>query len=132
MRTAGLICLSNRKILLTFSKRKQAFYLPGGKLEPGEDSCAALIRELREELRIELDPAGLAFYTHIQAPAFGEEKGVMMEQDCYRYDLLQAPEPAAEIEKIRYFDSSTYGFEPGQVPGVVMLMEVLKKHDLID
>jgi 8-oxo-dGTP diphosphatase len=30
---------------------------PGGKIEPGESPEAALIRELREELSIESDPA---------------------------------------------------------------------------
>jgi 8-oxo-dGTP pyrophosphatase MutT (NUDIX family) len=132
MQTAGLVCLANRKILLAFSKTKQAFYLPGGKLESGEDSRAALIRELREELHVELEPAGLTYYTHIRAPAFGEGSEILMEQDCFRHDLEQVPEPGAEIGEIRYFDTNTYRLEPEQVPGVLLLLDVLKQDDLID
>jgi hypothetical protein len=31
LQTAGLVVIKNRKLLLAFSKNKQAFYLPGAK-----------------------------------------------------------------------------------------------------
>ncbi len=31
---------------------------PGGKVEPGEDDASALVRELREELRVEVEVGG--------------------------------------------------------------------------
>ena len=55
-----------------------------------------------------------------------------MEQDCFLYDLHQEPNPAAEIEALNYFDIATYKLQTSQVPGVVMVMEQLKKDDLID
>jgi hypothetical protein len=74
----------------------------------------------------------LQYYTHIQAPAFGERVGIIMEQDCYLYDLHETPEPNAEIGLLEYFDTLNYPLQPQQVPGVVMLLEKLKNENFID
>ena len=130
--TAGLVVIKDRKLLLAFSNNKKAFYLPGGKTDEGETTAAALLREISEELNITLDPGKVRFYMHITAPAFGEQKGIVMEQDCFLYDLQEQPRPAAEIGDLRYFDTNTYKEQPRQVPGVVMIMHQLRADDLID
>jgi len=130
--TAGLIVIKDRKLLLAFSNNKQAFYLPGGKADQGESTENALRREVREELNVALDPEKVQFYTHITAPAFGELDGIIMEQDCFLYDLHQQPTPSAEIGDLRYFNTHTYKDQSQQVPGVVMVMHQLQTDDLID
>ena len=130
--TAGLIVIKDRKLLLAFSKNKKAWYLPGGKTDMGETTLAALIREIKEELNITLSSKELSYYTHISAPAFGEKNNVIMEQDCFLYDLHQNPQPGGEIEALHYFDIATYSIEKWQVPGVVMLMKQLKEDNRID
>jgi 8-oxo-dGTP pyrophosphatase MutT (NUDIX family) len=72
--TAGLVVISNKKLLLAFSKNKKAWYLPGGKTGNDETTPHGLIREIKEELNITIQPDELHFYTHISAPAFGEKK----------------------------------------------------------
>jgi len=129
--TSGLVVIKDRKLLLTFSKNKKAWYLAGGKVDPGESPVNALIRETLEELNIWLRPVDLAFYAHITAPAFGESPGVIMEQDCYRCDLAVAPQAQGEIQKISYFSTEMYKMET-PVPGVILLMEKLKTEGLID
>jgi len=124
--------IKDRKLLLAFSNNKQAFYLPGGKADQGESTENALRREVREELNVALDPEKVQFYTHITAPAFGELDGIIMEQDCFLYDLHQQPTPSAEIGDLRYFNTHTYGDQPQQVPGVVMVMHQLQADGLID
>jgi 8-oxo-dGTP pyrophosphatase MutT (NUDIX family) len=42
------------RLLLVRKRNTQAFMLPGGKAEPGEDARAALTRELEEELNLSL------------------------------------------------------------------------------
>jgi 8-oxo-dGTP pyrophosphatase MutT (NUDIX family) len=130
--TAGLIVINNKKLLLAFSNNKQAWYLPGGKVDKNETSTQTLVREAKEELDIQLKENELKFYTHITAPAFGEANGIIMEQDCYLYDLNQPPSPSAEINAVKYFDNKYYASEPKQVPGVVMILIKLKNDGLID
>ncbi len=129
--TAGLVVIKNRNLLLAFSKNKKAWYLPGGKINGGETTLNALIREIKEELNILLNAKELKFYTHISAPAFGEHPGIIMEQDCFLHNLVETPKPTAEIDDIKYFNSNSYRSET-QVPGVVLLMQKLKEDDLID
>ena len=132
MQTAGLVVIKNRKLLLAFSNNKQAFYLPGGKIDAAETAVEGLIREIREELNVELDESGLQYYTHITAPAFGEKTGIIMEQDCFLYDLQETAEPNAEIGMLEYFDMAAYSLQPQQAPGVVMILEKLKTEGKID
>ena len=129
--TAGLVVVKDRKLLLAFSNNKKAFYLPGGKTDEGESTAIALRREVLEELNIRLDPERVRYYTHIEAPAFGE-KDLLMQQDCFFYDLQETPVPAAEIGDLRYFDTTSYRLEPQQVPGVILIMKHLVADDLID
>ncbi len=130
--TAGLIVVKDRRLLLAYSNNKQAFYLPGGKTDKGETTREALIREVREELNIELAPQNLDFYSHITAPAFGEIAGIIMEQDCFLGELPGEPTPSAEIGELKYFDTLTYQSQPHQPPGVVQVMKQLKEDGLID
>ena len=132
MTTAGLVVVKDRKLLLAFSNNKKAFYLPGGKTDEGETTREALLREISEELDIALDQEKIRYYTHITATAFGEQKSIVMEQDCFLYDLQEQPRPAAEIGELKYFDTRAYSSQPHQVPGVVMIMHQLKADDLID
>lgn len=130
--TAGLVVIEDRKLLLAFSKRKQAYYLPGGKLDEGETSVTAIVREIKEELSIDITPDELEFYCHITAPAYGESPPVMMEQDCFLYTLKSTPEVNAEIEAIRFFSFTAFKEEAVQVPGVLLLFQQLIKDDKVD
>ncbi|MFI5155376.1 MAG: NUDIX domain-containing protein [Chitinophagales bacterium] len=132
IRTAGLLVIQEKKLLLAYSRNKQAFYLPGGKANPHETSLEALMREVDEELHIKLDQEHTFYYKHITAPAFGEASGMIMEQDCFISDLKEIPKPDAEIEMVKYFDRNAYAQEPQQVPGVLMIMQELSKDRLID
>lgn len=132
LHTAGLVVIENRKLLLAYSNRKKAFYLPGGKLDEGEDAITAIIREIKEELSIDITEAELEPYCHISAPAYGEEPPITMEQDCFLYTLNTAPVINAEISVIDFFSYSRYKQERIQVPGVLLLFERLIKDGKVD
>ena len=128
--TAGLLVIKNNKLLLAFSRNKKAWYLPGGKVDSGEISRQALIREIKEELNVTLQAGLLKFYCHITAPAYGE-KNMIMEQDCYLYKLDGDIIASSEIEAVAYFDFETYQKEPVQVAGVLLVFENLLREMLL-
>lgn len=119
-------------MLLAFSKRKRCYYLPGGKLHPGESSREALARECAEELKLQILPEELEYHSHVRAPAFGEEPGMIMEQDCYLLPRSVAPVAAAEIGDLKYFTLEEYLAGPVQAPGAVMILQQLKNENRID
>ena len=128
--TAGLIVLKGEKLLLAFSKNKKAWYLPGGKIDENESAIEALQREIEEELNIILDNSKLKFYCHITAEAYGEIN-LIMEQECFIYDLIEEPTPGNEIHEIRFFDLKDYLQQSVLVPGVLIVFEKLAKDQKI-
>ena len=50
----ALLYLKDGQILSTLSKRKDTYYLPGGKRELNETDEQTLIRECKEELTIDI------------------------------------------------------------------------------
>ena len=130
--TAGLLIIDNRKLLLAYSRNKQCFYLPGGKIDMGETATKALCREIAEEMNVTVSEHELNYYTHITAPAYGEENGMMMEQDCFLLDRNITPRASAEIEVLKYFSLNENLLESNRAPGVVMILRQLQSGGLID
>lgn len=125
--TAGLIIIKDNRLLLAYSKNKKAWYLPGGKIDPGESAVDTILRESFEELSLSLDTRLLSYYCHISATAYGETPGLMMEQECFIYEGNDEIRPGNEIEAVRYYDHTMYLSEPAQVPGVLKVFEQLHK-----
>ena len=129
--TAGLVVVRENKLLLAYSKNKKAWYLPGGKIDDGENSLEAVQREILEELNVKLDTERLKYYCHITAPAYGESTNIIMEQDCFLYELTETIEPNNEIGEVKFFDIKMYQSEPAQVLGVLKVFDELAKNCLI-
>lgn len=85
------------KILCAVSKGKDAYYLPGGKREPGETDHQALIREIQEELSVDLIPATIRFAGVFAAQAHGKPQGTIVRMTCYEAGYQGALAPASEI-----------------------------------
>lgn len=125
LNTAGLVVIRDNKLLLAYSGNKNAWYLPGGKVDQGENSLEALNREILEELNLILQPERLQYYCHITAIAYGESSNILMEQDCFLYELIEDIHPTNEIEEVKFFDMEMYDLEEAQVPGVIKIFNQL-------
>ncbi|MDW3191367.1 MAG: NUDIX domain-containing protein [Cytophagales bacterium] len=98
----ALIDLENGQILGTRSKGKTTFYLPGGKRDPGESDEQALIREIKEELNVDLLTDTIDYLGTFQAQADGKAAGVTVKMTCYTANYDGIPAPTSEIEEIRW------------------------------
>ncbi|WP_105566595.1 NUDIX hydrolase [Microbacterium halophytorum] len=90
--------------LLTVRKRGTSMFMqPGGKPEPGESALDAAVREIREELGVELDRARMTELGTFTAPA-ANEAGFDVTADVFVHPPVVVNAPAAEIEEIRWAD----------------------------
>lgn len=124
----ALIEIRDRKVLVALSKGKDKWYVPGGKREAGETDQQALVREVREELGVELDPTSITYFNSYEAQAHGKPEGTIVRLTCYTGSLLSTPEPHSEIEKVEYFsyDQRSLGSDSTQ-----LMMDDLKQKNLI-
>lgn len=125
--TAGLLVIKENQLLLAYSKKKNAWYLPGGKIDPDETAEQAIVRETKEELSIDLLPEQLQYYCHLSAPAYGEQGNTIMEQDCFLYNLTEKVVPNNEIGAVQFFSLDAYLKEPAQVIGVLKIFTILEE-----
>lgn len=99
----AFLFLKEKRLLVTRSKGKDRWYIPGGKREPGESDQQCLIREITEELSVALSPASLQPYGIFEAQAHGKPPGTMVRMTCYTGIFTGNLAPSAEIEEIAFF-----------------------------
>lgn len=102
----AFIEIKNGKILVTLSKGKDTWYIPGGKREEGETDKQALIREVREELLVDLVPETINKYGVFTAPAHGKPEGTLVRMSCYTASYRGTIMPSSKIAKVDYFSYS--------------------------
>jgi 8-oxo-dGTP diphosphatase len=102
------VCVQHGRVLVTRTRGRDAYYLPGGKREPGESDWQALARETREELAVELAPETISLLGVIEAPAHAAPAGTRVRMICYHADPVPTLPPLAargEVEEIAWLDT---------------------------
>jgi 8-oxo-dGTP diphosphatase len=124
------IVIKNRKVMFVRSaKGKGIFYTPGGKVNAGESEKNALVREIKEELNVDLKPETIRHLETFKDAAHNEPPGVSVEIKCYTSDFTGRPVPRGEIEELAALGSK----DQAKTTGVgKMVLEWLKSEDLID
>jgi 8-oxo-dGTP pyrophosphatase MutT (NUDIX family) len=80
------------------------FMQPGGKIERGESALATLIRELHEELGLEVDVDATEFLGSFEAAALNEP-GQTVRAEVFALTTDQELSPGAEIDEIYWLES---------------------------
>lgn len=131
-KAAGII-IRNRRLLVERSKHKEVFIAPGGKLEPGETPEVAVIRELKEEFRLDVRPSELEVFGTFYAEAAGSHNaGKRLRMDVFLTHNIGDIIPGSEVEEVRWLSSEI----PADVKvGSIFAHEVLprlKEQGLVD
>ncbi|MCW2944589.1 MAG: mismatch repair protein MutT [Actinoallomurus sp.] len=100
------LLVQDHKILSSRNKGKDVWYIPGGKREGAETDEETLIREIREELCVELKPETIKYAGAFEAQAHGKAEGVVVRMTCYWADYEGKIAPGAEIEEVTWLDYS--------------------------
>jgi 8-oxo-dGTP diphosphatase len=97
---------------------------PGGKIAPGETPEAALIRELREELGIDVAEACLAPFT-FASHRYERFHLLMPLYVCRRWNGTPAPQEDQQLAWVRPARLGDYPMPPADKPLVAMLQDLL-------
>ncbi|HLJ98552.1 MAG TPA: NUDIX domain-containing protein [Streptosporangiaceae bacterium] len=98
--TVAWVLAVDRRILCARSRGRDVFYIPGGKREPGESPLDALLREVKEELTVDLDPETVRHVGTYEAQAHAQADGVLVRMTCYTADHHGTPTASSEIEEL--------------------------------
>lgn len=102
----AFIEIQNGKILSTKSKGKTVYYIPGGKRELGETDEQTLVREVLEELNVQILTATIKYAGTFSAQSDGDKKGVVVKMTCYTAQFTGKLKASNEIEELRWLTSS--------------------------
>ena len=121
--------IKNRLVLMARSKGNDKFYIPGGKRENGESDEQALMREVKEELDIDLVRDSIKYIEQFEAQAHRQPEGVKVKMTCYDADYTGVIKASGEIEEIQWL-KHVDRFKCGYVD--IVIFDWLKEKNLID
>jgi 8-oxo-dGTP diphosphatase len=97
--TVAWVRVESGRILCARPRGKDVFYIPGGKRERGEADLDTLLREIKEELTVDLLPSTVCHVGTYEAAA----DGVTVRMSCYTGDYQGTLTASSEIEDVAWF-----------------------------
>ena len=94
------LCVRDGRLLGVRSRGRERFYLPGGKPDPGETLEQALVREVAEEVSLEISALRPAFT--VRAPADQQPAGTRVAMHCFYAQGDGEPRASREIAEIAW------------------------------
>jgi 8-oxo-dGTP diphosphatase len=125
----GWVHVRGRKVLCNRSYNKDTYYVPGGKREGDESDHATLLREMKEEMSVDLLPDTVQHVETFHALAHNKGPDAWIRLACYTADFSGELAPANEIEEIVWL---SYGDKERTSPVSQLVFEHLKELNLID
>lgn len=123
IRVAAAVIYKDHKIFATqrgYGAFKDGWEFPGGKIEPGETSRQALVREIQEELDTEIKVGGFIDTVEYDYPTFH------LSMDCYWCEIIQGNLELKEHEAARWLAREEL-FSVDWLPADVDLVEKIAK-----
>ena len=125
----AFIDIKDKRVLSTLSKGKDTWYIPGGKRDGNETDHQALIREVKEELSVDLVPDSITHYRTFEAQAHGKLEGTIVRMTCYTAMFTGNLKASYEIAEYRYVD---YAWKSKSSPVDQLIFDDLNTKGLIE
>jgi len=126
---SALVYIKGRQVLFLRSKGADTAYLPGGRREQGESDEQALVREIKEELSVEVIPSTILLMKEVTAKAHGKKEPTILKMKCYTAEIEGDLHIAHEIVEMLWYTAKDA--DKTSEAGTEMLLW-LKEKDLID
>lgn len=123
---AAIICDSLKektKIFVTargYGEFKGQWEFPGGKIEEGETSEEALVREIKEELETEIRVGELMHTVEYDYPTFH------ISMDCFWCEVIKGDLVLKEAEYARWLTKDTL-YDVQWLPADIILLDIIKE-----
>lgn len=107
IRTRGLIFNDQGQVLLAKTNHNQTWCAPGGTAEPGETVGQTLLREIKEEVGLEVKLGRLVIIHDLLETSTGEQR-INFWFECVTSEGLPAnhTDPDGKVEEVRFFDQT--------------------------
>jgi 8-oxo-dGTP diphosphatase len=103
---ACLFAQPDRRLLLVRVRDNPHWYLPGGKIEPPETPGQAVVREVAEELQIELVDSTLEYKFTVVGPAYRQAGDVQLL--CFSAEWRNDPKPSGEVRDVAWLGEESF------------------------
>ena len=129
--TVALVHIRDSRVLLVRTHGRKAFYLPGGKYEPGETDLAALTREVAEEIGCALRPETVRPYGAFEGVAHGQPAGTQVRITGYFGEFDGEPTASSEIAECGFYPYDEYTAMAETAPVVHAMVDDLHRLGLL-
>ena len=122
IKVAAAIIINNGRVFATqrgYGEFKDGWEFPGGKVEPGETSKEAIVREIKEELCADIAAGDLIDTVEYDYPAFH------LSMDCFICTLLSKELVLKEHEAARWLSKDEL-CSVAWLPADITLIEKLR------
>ena len=97
------------KVLAALNEGNDTWFLPGGRREPRETDEQTLIREVKEELSVDIVPETIEYFDTFEGQAHGAPEGDVARVTCYFASFEGELTASSEITEIDFFSYDMRG-----------------------
>ena len=123
IKVVAAIIIHENKIFATqrgYGEFKDGWEFPGGKIEPGETPQEALVREIKEELDIDIEVKDFLETVEYDYPTFH------LSMDCFWCEIVEGSLELKEHEAAKWLDRESL-YTVDWLPADVGLIEKIRK-----